>query len=176
MQNDDAPFWLLLLIALVCFVAWLLVRHLQEWRRKRQIVGDERTRIMRQPIAADIERDMERARSGDFVGEELSPLAYLGYRVGKTNGLGPKARQNRLRACFSIEMPSLLAAKYQRWGRPATYQRYACIFNHLVMLANQRRGRSNYDFAVADWEADAKWMQIEFDQLARELKKFGFRR
>jgi hypothetical protein len=176
MQSDSAPFFVLLLFGLICLLVWFLARHLKEWRRQRQIVGDERASMIGQPVPTDIDHDMARARSGDFGGEELSPLTYLGYRVGKTNGLRPNSRQNRLRVCFTIEMPGALPAKYRRWGRPATYQRYVSIFNHLVMLANQRRGRSNYEFAVSDWESDAKWMQAEFGQLARDLKKFGFRR
>lgn len=176
MPSDTSPILIFLCIAAIGLIAWLFARQLKEWRRQKQIVGDERTRRIDQPVPKDIERDMARARSGDFAGEELSPLAYLGYRVGKTNGLRTDARHSRLKVCFTIEMPSLLPAKYQRWGRPATYQRYASIFNHLLMLANQRRGRSNYEFAVYDWETDAKWMQAEFDQFAQELKKFGFRR
>ena len=74
-----------------------------------------------------------------------------------------------------MEMPTILPGKYRRWGRPVTYQRYASIFNHLLMLANQRRGRSNYQFAVSDWEADAQWMKVEFEQLAMSLKRYGFR-
>lgn len=176
MQRDGAPLFILLLVGLICLLVWFSARHLKEWRRQKQAVGDERARLIGRPVPPDIERDIANAKSGGFGGEELSPLTYLGYRVGKTNGLRPDARRKRLRVCFTIEMPSLLPAKYRRWGRPATYQRYASIFNHLLMLANQRRGRFNYEYAVSDWEADAEWMQSEFDQLARELKKFGFRR
>lgn len=176
MRSDTAPPLVLLLIGLICVLVWFFARQLKELRRQKRVVDDERARMIGQPVPADIGRDIAAALSGDFGGEELSPLTYLGYRVGKTNGLRPNARLNRLRVCFTFEMPDLLPAKYHRWGRPATYQRYASIFNHLVMLANQRRGRSNYEFAVSDWESDAKCLQAEFEQFARELKKFGFRR
>jgi hypothetical protein len=176
MRSDTAPLLVLLLIGLICLLVWFFAQQLKEWRRQKRVVDDERTRMIGQPVPPDIERDIAIARSGDFGGEELSPLTYLGYRVGKTNGLGPSARRRRLKVCFTIELPNLLPAKYRRWGRPATYQRYASIFNHLVMLGNQRRSRSNYEYAVSDWEADAKWMEAEFDQFARELKRFGFRR
>lgn len=176
MPSNSSPLFILLIVGLICLLVWLFARQLKEWRRQKRVVDDQRARMIDQPVPPDIGRDIARARSGDFGGEELSPLTYLGYRVGKTNGLRPDARRKRLKVCFTIELPNLLPAKYRRWGRPATYQRYASIFNHLVMLANQRRGRSNYEFAVSDWEADAKWMEAEFDQLARELKRFGFRR
>jgi hypothetical protein len=176
MKNDSTPVFFVLLVGLACVLVWLVARRVMEWRRRKQIVDDQRTRMMGQPVPPDIQRDTVRAKSGDFEGEELSPLSYLGYRVGKTNGLRPDARRKRLKICFAIEMPSLLPSKYRRWGRPVTYQRYASIFNHLLMLANQRRGRPNYEFAVSDWEADAKWMESEFGQMVRDLKRYGFKR
>jgi hypothetical protein len=161
MKNDSTPVFFVLLVGLACVLVWLVARRVMEWRRRKQIVDDQRTRMMGQPVPPDIQRDTVRAKSGDFEGEELSPLSYLGYRVGKTNGLRPDARRKRLKICFAIEMPSLLPSKYRRWGRP---------------VANQRRGRPNYEFAVSDWEADAKWMESEFGQMVRDLKRYGFRR
>jgi hypothetical protein len=176
MGSETATPLNLLLLVLVCLLILFFIRQVKEWNRQKQIVSDERAGILGQPIPSDIARDIQLAAKGDFDGEELSPLSYLGYRVGKTNGLSPEARRRRLRVCLSMEMSAILPAKYRRWGRPVTYQRYASIFNHLLMLANQRRGRSSYQFAVADWEADAQWMKAEFEPLAMNLKRFGFRR
>jgi hypothetical protein len=169
MESEAATPLNLLLLVLACLLIWFFIRQAKEWNRQKQIISAERDGILGQPIPSDIGRDIQWAAKGGFDGEELSPLSYLGYRVGKTNGLSPKARRRRLRACLSIEMPTILPGKYRRWGRPVTYQRYASIFNHLLMLANQRRGRSNYQFAVADWEADAQWMKAEFEQMAISL-------
>jgi hypothetical protein len=176
MRSEAATPLNLLLLVLVCLLIWFFIRQAKEWNRQKKIVGEERAGILGQPIPPDIEQDIRWAANGRFDGEELSPLSYLGYRVGKTNGLSPEARRRRLRVCLSMEMPTILPTKYRRWGRPVTYRRHASIFNHLLMLANQRRGRSNYQFAVADWEADAQWMKAEFEPLAMNLKRFGFRR
>lgn len=166
----------LLLLVLVCLLVWFFIRQAKEWKRQKQVVSEERAGILGQPVPPDIGRDIQGAAKGGFDSEELSPLSYLGYRVGKINGLSPEARRRRLRVCLSMEMPTILPAKYRRWGRPVTYQRYASLFNHLLMLANQRRGRSNYQFAVADWESDAQWLKGEFEPLAIKLKRFGFQR
>ena len=176
MGSETATPLNLLLLAFLCVLIWFFIRQAKEWNRQKQIVSEERAGILGQPIPLDIGRDIQWAAKGGIDGEEVSPLSYLGYRVGKTNGLSPEARRRRLRVCLSMEMPTILPGKYRRWGRPVTYQRYASIFNHLLMLANQRRGRSNYQLAVSDWEADAQWMKVEFEQLAMNLKRYGFRR
>lgn len=176
MMRSEDILVLLLLVGLACLLFWLLARRIIDWLRRRREMSDERAWRMGQPVRHDIRLDIARAHTGDFDGEELTPLSYLGYHAGKTKGLRPDARRERLKVCFETELSDLLPVKYRRWGRPVTYQRYASIFNHLVMLANQRRWRSNYEFAVSDWESDARWMEVEFGQLARDLRKFGFRR
>ncbi len=176
MDGNSKAVLAVLLTGLICLIVWLMFRHLKEWRRQKQVVSDERNRLLGQPIPPDVDRDIVRALSGDFDGEELSPFTYLGYRVGKTHGLRQDARRKRLKICFAMEMPNVVSVKYRRWGGPVTYHRYACMFNFLRMLANQRRGRPNYEFAVADWDSDLKWLENEFGGLARELRKFGFRR
>jgi hypothetical protein len=110
---------------------------------------------------------------GSFVGEDRSPLAYVGYRVGKTRGLARRERQGRLDVCFRIEILSDLDPKYQGWGAPATYRRYRSIEKHLKMLADMRSGRRNQGFAVADWEADRAWFQGEYRKLAGLLQRQG---
>lgn len=113
---------------------------------------------------------------GSFVGEDRSPLAYVGYRVGKTRGLASRERQMRLDVCFRIEIPSDLDPKYQGWGAPATYQRFRSIEKHLKMLADLRRGRNNQRFAVADWEEDREWFLLEYRELAGLLQRHPPRR
>lgn len=127
--------------------------------------------LLERPIPPDIKRDMRAFLDGSFVGEDRSPLAYVGYRVGKTRGLVSRERQRRLDVCFRIEIPTDLDVKYQKWGGPATYQRFRSIEKHLKMLADMRSGRSNLKFAVADWEEDRAWFLGEFRDLAGLLKR-----
>jgi len=135
-------------------------------QEERDRAQKEHDALVQRPIPPDIKRDMQAFLDGSFVGEDQSPLAYVGYRVGKTRGLVSRERQRRLDACFRIEIPSDLDPKYQGWGGPATSQRFHSIEKHLKMLANMRGSRSNQRYAVADWEADRTWFQQEYRQIA----------
>jgi hypothetical protein len=143
---------------------------------ERDKAQKEHDALVERPIPPDIQRDMRAFLDGSFVGEDRSPLAYVGYRVGKTRGLPSRERQRRLDACFRIEIPSDLDPKYQGWGAPATYQRFRSIEKHLKMLADMRSGRSNQRFAVADWEEDRMWFQGKFQELAGLLQRHPPRR
>lgn len=145
-------------------------------RAERDRAQKEHDALIERPIPPDIKRDMDAFRAGSFVGEDRSPLAYVGYRVGKTRGLASRERQRRLDVCFRIEIPSDLDPKYQGWGAPATYQRFHAIDKHLKMLADLRGGRSNQRFAVADWEEDRTWFHSEFRELAGLLQRHPPRR
>lgn len=145
-------------------------------RAERDRAQKEHDALVERPIPPDIKRDMRAFLDGSFVGEDRSPLAYVGYRVGKTRGLASRERQRRLDVCFRIEIPSDLDPKYQGWGAPATYQRFRSIEKHLKMLADMRSGRSNQRFAVADWEADRAWFQSEYRELAGLLQRHPPRR
>ena len=135
-------------------------------QEERDRAQKEHDALVGRPIAPDIKRDMRAFLDGTFVGEDQSPLAYVGYRVGKPRGLVSRERQRRLDACFRIEIPSNLDPKYQGWGGPATSQRFHSIEKHLKMLADMRGSRSNQRYAVADWEADRTWFQQEYRQIA----------
>lgn len=143
---------------------------------ERDRAQKEHDALVERPIPPDIKRDMRAFLDGTFVGEDRSPLAYVGYRVGKTRGLVSRERQKRLDACFRIEIPSDLDPKYQGWGAPATFQRFHSIERHLKMLSDMRGGRSNQRFAVADWEADRTWFQGEYRELAGLLQRHPPRR
>ncbi len=145
-------------------------------RAERDRAQKEHDALIERPIPPDIKRDMRAFLDGSFVGEDRSPLAYVGYRVGKTRGLASRERQRRLDVCFRIEIPADLDPKYQGWGAPATYQRFRSIEKHLKMLADMRSGRSNQRFAVADWEADRSWFQCEYRELAGLLQRHPPRR
>ena len=147
-------------------------RHKAEVDQARHIVERERASVLSSPIASDILRDMrDFLRAGQFFGDEHSPLAYVGYRVGKTKGLPVQDRRRRLRACFQIEIPRELAGKYQAWGKPVSRRRYDAMCQHITMLADMRRERRNYEIAVADWETDVHWFKAEYSKLALMLTR-----
>lgn len=135
-------------------------------------LDEERSNIITTPIGGDILREMsEFLNANQSFGEEHSPLAYVGYRVGKTNGLGVLDRRRRLTACFQIDIPRQLADKYHAWGQPVSYRRFICMCKHLAMLADMRRQRHNYEVAVSDWETDLEWFKAEYGSLANSLRK-----
>ena len=51
------------------------------------MVGREFARYIGAPVPNDIKQSMTAFLAGEFTGADRSPLAYVGYRVGKTNGL-----------------------------------------------------------------------------------------
>jgi hypothetical protein len=130
---------------------------------------DEWHDYVNRPVPPDVQRSMRSFLSGEFAGEDRSPLAYVGYRVGKSGGLPEWDRRRRLGVCFRIAIPDELSAKYSSWGPAASVTRLQAIIGHVEMLADMRRYRRNYEVAVSDWDDDAAWMRKEFMQTARKF-------
>ena len=152
------------------------LRRIEEEARRKHEVEADRNELLGRPIPPEIARQMrEFLHSGAFAGQDASPLTYVGYRVGRTNGLPEWDRRRRLKACFMMQIPPQLLGAYQGWGEPVTSLRYDSICRHLLMLVAMRRDRESYRFAVADWEADERWFRNEFATLARRLHQYGFR-
>jgi hypothetical protein len=166
-------FLLFLAIGIAAASAWFAQRWI-EYSKQKQIVDADRSLVISRPIPTGIVRDIQDFNPSEFVGEELSPLAYIGYRVGITRGLAPLERQERLEYCFRMEMPKILPAKYTKWGRPCTWRRYERILAHLKMLADQRRSQNSYRHAVAHWDSDREWFSVEFGPIAERLRRYGF--
>ncbi len=107
---------------------------------------------------------------------EISPLACFGYKVGKTSGLTEKQRHEIIYYTWYAKIPSIIPSAYAReWGAPGTYKRFNKIVNHISMLANQRASRSNFEFAISHWTADAQWFESNYSGLAHQYKQFGFK-
>ena len=176
MQTDDhLVAWLLFVV----IAAWLLlnaIEALKERSRQVRLIKEERDDLIGSLTPSRIQYVIDSFYWKIFGGDGPSPLDYIGYHVGKTKGLREGDRQNCLRYCFVMEIPKTLQSKYQNWGRPATYLRYAKILGHLKMLADQRRFRTSYEIAVADWDSDCRWLVLQFDEIALRLSKYGFRR
>ena len=187
--GDIDPVWLLLLLV-VLLVAAPLIRRAREEARKREEerqrreeerrrlkaeLDAERQKILDRPVPPDILRDMREFERGNFDGEDPSPLAYVGYKVGKTHGLPERARHDRLDVCFRIPIPKDVAQKYHSWGLPLSGTRYSSMIRHLSMLADQRRSRRNYRFAVADWDADRAWFSARHQDFVGRASRMGGR-
>ena len=96
-----------------------------------------------------------------------SPLAVMGYRVGKVRGLGVLDRQEILRAAFTGKIPSAmgmiehLSEYMEQWGRPKTSQRLWRMAKHLSGLISYNRKKPTWHQAIDDWEEDLLWMKKE---------------
>lgn len=158
-------------------------RHTQEEdeRRKRLAarnaadgtVGREFARFINQPVPPEVQKSMRAFLAGEFQGSDRSPLAYVGYRVGKTNGLPPWDRKRRMEVCFRIDIPKELRRDYSSWGGPASRERLNSMCAHIRMLAAMRHDRTGYEVAVAEWEGDAAWLQAEMAERADKFSRHG---
>lgn len=95
--------------------------------------------------------------------QDNSPLTLMGYRVGKTKGLVPAARQSILRRAVEDHLPNAFPADYaEAWGTPGTRARYDRICQHLALMIEVQGGRASMRHAVADWTADLGWLKATF--------------
>lgn len=111
------------------------------------------------------------SQGNNWYGEDVSPLTFYGYRVGKTRGLRQSDRREIIRYVMRARLTDPLAKTYQvNWGHPLTRQRRNAIISHIDKLAAQRGTRRGYEAAVAEWTADSNWASTIMDE---ETKKFG---
>ena len=136
------------------------------------VIAREYASFITEPVPQDIDRSMQAYLAGKFTGADRSPLAYVGYRVGETNGLAPRDRERRMMVCLRIDIPPAMRADYRNWGGPATPERLGSMRRHLTMLASMRRGRLGYKTAVAEWERDAQWLQTEMETRIRRFARY----
>jgi uncharacterized protein YqgV (UPF0045/DUF77 family) len=150
-------------------------------RKKRELVQKRDELINKVPpyFIRDAMKDFERENKskievGDFSGQEFSPLACFGYKVGKTNGRTEKARDEILKHTLYAKLPDFFPNSYiQTWGIPASKQRFDRIISHLKMLADQRAGRKNFEVAVTHWKRDISWFSNTFKAEINEYRKHG---
>ena len=153
----------------------------EEERRRRlaareaadSMVGREFARYIGAPVPNDIKQSMTAFLAGEFTGADRSPLAYVGYRVGKTNGLPKWDRERRMQVCFRIDIPSELRRDYASWAGPGSRTRLNAMRAHIRMLAAMRKDRPGYEVAVADWERDAEWLGTELGDMADKFSRHG---
>lgn len=164
--------WFLYLF-LILIIYWLY-KYI-DYRKHHEIVSEERKKIINQPVPKYIQQSIKAYKAGIFTGEDRSPLAYVGYKAGKTVNMPNRERQERLAVCFRLEITASLPAKYKNWGKPATYLRFHKMQAHLNMLAHQRKRRRGYEVAVRHWHGDRNWFLKEKGYIANRLRRYGFR-
>lgn len=124
-------------------------------------------------MPGDIKRSMQAFLAGEFVGSDRSPLAYVGYRVGKTNGLPAWDRERRMEVCFHVGIPSELRRDYASWAGPGSSTRLNAMRAHIRMLAAMRKGRRDMRLPSLNGKRDAEWLGTELDDLAAKFSRHG---
>jgi len=109
------------------------------------------------------------ARGGgdaEFDGPEKSPLARLGYSVGKT-GADQSRRRDALEKTFAAEkqdFPGTYPPGYLgKWGAAKTGSRLQQIAQHIASnFRTSRRKDDDFDTAIRHWESDLQWLKENF--------------
>ena len=99
-------------------------------------------------------------------------LAFLGYRVGTTQGVGDQVRRQILNAAFATVLPPVNDQQYlKEWAGPSSALRLRRLAYEIARFArNAKRKRStNMENAIADWEDDLHYLYRQF-----YVGKFGF--
>ncbi len=188
---DDATLVILLVLGALLLL-WLLVlgpkakdaraerqrREAEERARReaeRQRLRGERDDLLRSIrskapdfiLRARLEFEREYRSSGGegMFGQEMSPLVYFGYRVGKTNGRTETERraiiEYAVAADYDVTLPFLPTSYRQDWGSPLSVTRFKRIYQHLNNMADLRDDRRNFEVTVSHRRADASWFQVQ---------------
>ena len=92
---------------------------------------------------------------------ERGLLAFMGYRVGRTNGTAAPIRHILLARIFAHRLPPVDSPQYmQQWGKPSTPSRLKKMADTIASLAKNAKVRRNANlvYAVEDWEADLAFL------------------
>lgn len=130
---------------------------MEEWGRRFQLALDDPDHF--EWPSTDARLGDGTLNAGQWYSEGM--LSYLGYRVGSTNGASDAARRQILDAVFAGNLPPLNGPDYVRhWGAPSTAPRLKKMAHELATFAvNAKRRRStDLSSAIADWEADLRYL------------------
>jgi hypothetical protein len=111
----------------------------------------------------------------------VSPLAMLEYRVGRTHGQPTKERRRILSEAFNANelpkaefrdgvRPAMQREYMQSWGSPSSRTRLRRIAWHLAMLINMHSRLRNHEAAVGEWQADLSWLRKTYYSSAMRFR------
>ncbi len=94
----------------------------------------------------------------------IGVLRYMGYHVGRTQGLAADDRRRILRQAFTSELPYVKDQDHMaEWGGVKTAARLSKLANSLATFCRNRRNQqAPSDHAIRDWEADLGWLKRTF--------------
>lgn len=193
-------FWLLLLLVGVA-VWFFFIRESEEQKQQRieEEKRQEQRRLEREQKKIEAQKEFDQfvsqgmpsavakahreyksenplPRGQVWYGEDVSPLTFYGYRVGKTRGLRVSERREIIRYVLRARLNDPLSPSYQlSWGAPLSGTRKNAIISHIKKLAAQRGTRRGYEVAVADWIEDSSWASAAMNEEIKKYGSFGFK-
>lgn len=88
-------------------------------------------------------------------------LSFVGYRVGKTNGLEEAKRHQILRCVLFNVLPNVDSPEYmQEWGVPQSSARLKKMAESIASFTRnaKRKDRNRMSYAISDWEDDLSFL------------------
>ena len=102
---------------------------------------------------------------GDFYWYKDGIFSYVGYRVGKTNGVDRQTRHSILECIYKLNLPNVKSKKYmQEWGKPCSENRLQKMVNVLSRFSVNAKNRNQIVMmlAISEWEDDLFYLYKEF--------------
>lgn len=103
---------------------------------------------------------------------DVGMLAYMEYRVGRTNGQSQGVRRAILDRVVEGTLPLYGGpAYYDQWGKPGSGVRLQKLAEAIAAFTRnaKRRGKVRLADAISEWEADLGYLHVAY-----YLPKFGF--
>ena len=135
--------------------------------RVREIIEARIEELRPQSSLAAFKWPTTAALAGDsgFTGDQYwyqeGLLSYVGYRVGKTHGVGERTRRQILHCVLFNELPRVNSPDYiEEWGAPRTDKRLKKMAESIASFARnaKRNNSTSMKYAIADWENDLSYL------------------
>jgi len=139
-----------------------------EWNRRRRTPIDP-DEFFRWPTT-EVGRSSGNITTDGWLVEGV--LQFMGYKVGKTEGLPTRLRQRILNEIFTGVIPPVFPHRYlDEWGDPGSAHRLRKLAETLAALTRnaKRRRDSIMATAIEHWEQDLEFLYYEF-----YVEKFQF--
>jgi len=94
---------------------------------------------------------------------DIGMLVFLGYHVGRINGLNVGTRRVILDHVYLGTLPPFEGpAYYKSWGEPESATRLQKLAESIASFTRsaKRRGRVRMSDAISDWEADLDYLKL----------------
>ncbi len=99
---------------------------------------------------------------GDLYWYKEGLLSYVGYQVGKTNGVSTRLRHKTLDCVLFNKLPNVQSKEYMdEWGEPKSVTRLKKMAECLASFCRnaKRNNPHSYRHAIDDWQSDLTYLK-----------------